>query len=449
MKYITNMPTWLANTIFVKIDKNGKREIDELSRTQIDIFFLLIFETSKSYDHDKNVPKILTYPYDQPFIEKTLDRDVSTLKSDMKKISSLKILTNIFESYGDNISYKYKPFTIKEVKSSKGIINYFVTVEENFIKQFTKPNPKFTLSYQYLTNLINPQAKLLYILLFNQLGNVSIGEDKNRNVELEMLLLILNKNPDKKNAQLQRDINKYIKSINEHTDIEVELNEDISKMDIDKDGNITEIVKKSFTIIRIKPYPEYIKVNKNSTNETKITEFRKQAEIKLEERKKDEKANKEKGVVRDDKAWLNKAVDNLMKEDKKQQDEQDKAEQQKQETLKLQEQRAEGELEKSKKLIDELLENEKDKLRDDIDVSKGIPYIIFQYTHKGLNDGIVKSYITIDYELWTEEEGQEGKIYYGNANKIYQELKEELSVSLISQISYTEENYDVLEKMYF
>lgn len=444
MKYIKNMPVWLANTIFIKTDKNDKREIVELSRTQIDIFFLLIFETSKSYDHDKNIPKKLIYSYEKPLIEETLDRDVSTLKEDMKKISGLEIVTNIFESYGDNSSRKYKPFSIKEVKNSKGIINYFITVQENFIKQFTHPNPKFTLDYQYLTNLINPQAKLLYILLFNQLGKVNIGTKKGRNIEVEMLLLMLNKNPDKKNAQLQRDINKYIKSINEHTDIEVELNKDITDTDIDENGKMIEKVKKSFTITRIKDYPKYIKVSKGGTKTTKLDEFRGQAEILLAERKKDEYLNNKYGTINNDEAWLKKTIKDLSEKEQKKQAEQDEAEALKKAELKKIEEAKKAELEESKRLIDKILEDEKNKLRNKLDDKKGVPLIAFQM-YNILDEEDMYFYINQDYQF-INQDVETAKC--NDANETYKYLMK-YTDEITVVIKHTDCVYDLFEKMYF
>jgi len=147
--------------------------------------------------------------------------------------------------------------------------------------------------------------------------------------------------------------------------------------------------------------------------------------------------------------WLDKTQKDRYEKILKKQKEQDKVEQEKQEILKLQERTKAEELENSKALIDELLENEKDKLRDEIDLSKGIPYMLFELSHKGIKGGAVKNCITKEYQLWTEEDGQEGSISHKDTNGVYAELKEDIPICLIPIISYSKDRIEELEKMYF
>lgn len=438
------MPNWLAHSIFVDTDT----QIVELNGGQVDLFFALIYLTSQSYDHDKSTPKTTTFIYKRSKIQNAI-KENKTLNDAMEKLNGLEIITNILESWGDGEPDRFKPFVITPIKAGKRVVKFKIKVEERFIQEFSNPNPKFTLSYEYISAFTNPQAKLLYIILFDHLGKVEEnGKPKSRKIDLENLKILMNRSFDCKADKLARDINTSVKLINKHTDIKIlkHFNEDD-----EKDENIKN---HKFTMIRTKPYQLYEKnVEDNSeqdgnsiTQQSRDDEEAWQETIKkLESRKKNKSLKK----VGDEEAWLDKTYNGVVADKKKKQAEQDEAEALQQKTLKLQEQKEAEELEKSKKLIDDMLENEKDKLRDKIDGSKGIPYILFQYAYKGLNDGEMKSCITNEYKLWTEEEGQEGSMSFQDTNKVYEQLKDGIPNTLIPNIFYSEKRIDSLEKMYF
>ena len=150
MEYIKNLPGWLAHSIFVNCDT----EIVELNGSELNLFYLLIFLTSDSYDHDKNIAKTITYDYKKTIIQTELNVSDTILKKSISKLNGLEVVSNTQESYDDNKLNRYKPFIISD-RIEKGKIIYTITVEEEFIKEFSKPKYPFTLSYQYLSKFSN------------------------------------------------------------------------------------------------------------------------------------------------------------------------------------------------------------------------------------------------------------------------------------------------------
>ena len=460
MKPIKNMPTWLANSIFVKItiDDNKNENVDtvELEGSDIDVFFSLIYLTSQSYDFDKNTPKKLEYSYKLIDIRKVMEQKAN-INNSLIKLDGLQIASNIFESYGEKGSVIYKPFriTLQKDKSNPKIIGKAkITVEEDFIKAFTKPNPKFTLSYELLSEFSNPQAKLLYILLFNHLGDVSIGQSKHRNIPVEALAPLMNKPFDYSLTQLKRVVKSSIKLINAHKDIKIKDDDELAKekkhrYGYDDNDIDEEVLKCRFEITRVKQYPKYIKkddIDESNEDSSELTrdeiawkEARIEAKEILEDRKKDKNAKK----INLEDNWLDTTQKDIYEKKLQKQQKQDQAEQQKQETVKQNKQRAEEELEKSKALIDELLVNEKDILRDKIDESKGTPLIMFEvYSH--YNEKTISFYINQEYQY--TETGKE-KPKCEDANETYKYLMN-YSEERDTVIKYTDMFYDIYEKMY-
>lgn len=274
------MPNWLAHSIFVDADT----QIIELNGGQIDLFYALIYLTSQSYDYDKSTPKTTTFIFKKSKIQNAI-KESKTLNDAMEKLDGLEIITNILGSWGDGELDRFKPFVITPIKSRKRVVKFKIEVQEKFIKEFSNPNPKFTLSYEYISAFTNPQAKLLYIILFDHLGMVKEnGNPKSRIIDLENLKVLMNRGFDYKTDTLARDIKKSVELINKHTDIKIlkHFNEDD-----EKDENVKN---HKFTMIRTKPYQLYEKDVEDSSE----PEFTEAIQVEANRRIKQEEA---KGTV--------------------------------------------------------------------------------------------------------------------------------------------------------
>jgi hypothetical protein len=313
MEYIKNIPNWLAQSIFVDMSNNDVK-IVEMKGNQIDLFFALIFLTSNSYDYNKDTPRKTTYTYTKKKLEVAYKKS-STLDKDMEKLNGLEIISNVLCSYDDKEWKYFTPFLIKKgkiIKDKKSIIKFTVTVEEKFIKEFSNPNPKFTLSYEYLTSFSNPQAKILYMILFDHLGMVShkFKTKKSRIIELDILKFLFNRNSDWTFTQLARDIDSSIKYINENTDLEIIKHYDT----YDVEANGDDIIKHKFTMIRTKEYQLYVKNSNKVENDETKTETTKSNSEKAKKIMEEAIA---KGVaIENQEAYLRTVCKNLVEEQK-------------------------------------------------------------------------------------------------------------------------------------
>ena len=137
-------------------------------------------------------------------------------------------------------------------------------------------------------------------------------------------------------------------------------------------------------------------------------------------------------IVRDKKAYSDKIYDDKIKAKKKKQQEQqeykDKIEASKPQDV-----------ENPEQLIDEILENAKHQLEDEIDIDKGVPMIIFR---KSYMSGGIFEYVTDDYHILTSQNAN----YSDNAQQTYLGIT---SDTVEYDIYYTDTKLDKYSMMYF
>jgi len=434
VKHIKNMPNWLAHSIFVNTDT----EIVELKGSEVDLFFALIYLTSQSYDHDKSTPKTTTFIYQKSKIQAAI-KENKTLNDAMEKLNGLEIITNILGSYGDGEPNRFKPFVITPIKSGTRVGKFKIEVQEKFIKEFSNPNPKFTLSYEYISAFTNTQAKLLYIILFDYLGMIkenNLKKPKSRIIDLEKLKVLMNRSFEYEVEKLLRDINTAVNLINKYTDIKIikHFNEGD-----EYDENITN---HKFTMIRTKPYQLYETNVENILEQdgNSITQQTHDDEEAWQETlKRFESRNKNKNLdpIKNEKSWLDKTYTGIVADKKKKQAEKDKEQEYWQEQKRISEDKLQ--VENPEQLINEILEEAKSQLEDTIITDNGIPIIIFR--SKGMNS---QTFMYIDkfYDCITNMNAH----YTDNPNKTLNMIN---GNGITFDIHYLNNKEDKYEKMYF
>lgn len=265
MKLVKIIPPWLCQTIFV--DDEG--ELKNMDSKDLDIFYLLIFMTSKNYHQTKFLKHF--YPFKELQEHLTEEMSTTNLVKKLKKLDNLTIHSNLLQSYDDKKIKTFIPFQIQITKDVNNKNNGFeVTVDAEFIQSFENPNPIFVLSYDYFTKLTSTDSKLLYLLLGDALGTY---KTKTRNIELDFLKTILNRDIQYDKYEFVKDLKKAQIQISQ-TDIAITFTPQESYV---KDNNkrMNKIVTGySFEIERVKNKPRYKKdtkqdeVFKNDDTET-------------------------------------------------------------------------------------------------------------------------------------------------------------------------------------
>jgi len=266
---IKNIPTFMCHLAFV--DKDG--ELLKLNGSDVDLFWVLVFMVSKSY-YEENIgkadddEKITEFGYHIKDEIKEYVKSNSALKKSIKKLDGLNILVNMMGSYDNKEIKQFTPFRFNYNECSKDEIN--IVVDEDFIKTFEKPQHKYTLNYNYLKLLKNPQAKLLYIILSDR---VSSYRRQIRYIDDAMLKILLNKDMDYK----KKNFNEVLKKINidinrdEYTDITFSYKHESKRKKIN--AKWKRINRYRFDIRRTKKQEKYIKKNDKSEiyTETEIS----------------------------------------------------------------------------------------------------------------------------------------------------------------------------------
>ena len=137
-------------------------------------------------------------------------------------------------------------------------------------------------------------------------------------------------------------------------------------------------------------------------------------------------------IVRDKKAYSDKIYDDKIKAKKKKQ-------QERQEYKDEIEASKPQDVENPEQLIDEILENAKHQLEDEIDIDKGVPMIVFR---KSYMSGGIFEYVTDDYHILTSQNAN----YSDNAQQTYLGIT---SDAVEYEIYYTETKLDKYLMMYF
>ncbi|MEA2018913.1 MAG: hypothetical protein U9N59_10740 [Campylobacterota bacterium] len=261
-----NIPTHMCHMAFV----DDKRKIKELNGSDIDLFWVLVKLTSSRYyiknkDKGDDEVKATGFNYKRKEIHSYLKTN-SNLKDSFDMLNGLHIKTNLLNSYDDNKIKWYQPFefgfTYDDYDKLQSID---VSVEEGFIKEFNNPKHPFTLSFEYLKSLIDPQAKLLYIILADR---VSTSITENRNIDEDVFLKMINKKDKYSIKESEVKIRDLNKAIAKKTNIKFTVKYDTDRQKIGNDW--LSFPKYRFEIIRHKPKVKCKKIKYN--NEKRINE---------------------------------------------------------------------------------------------------------------------------------------------------------------------------------
>ncbi len=280
MELIKIIPPWLCQTIFVDVNVNIDGDVDEklvkMNPNDLNIFYLLIFITSKKYHESK----LLTQRYSFSDITTYLNVGMNTksLKKILIKLDNMIIHSNLFQSYDDRKIKTFMPFQIKIQKDTNNKSSGLeIIVDEKFIKSFEKPNPIFVLSYDYFTSLKSTQSKLLYLFLADAVGTY---KTKTRNVEVDILKVLLNRDTEYDINEFKKDLKNAKIQISE-TDIEI-TNEEIKDFIKDKDGSMNnQHTGFTFDVTRMKNKPWYKKETKK--DEVYVNEILEPMEAEISE----------------------------------------------------------------------------------------------------------------------------------------------------------------------
>lgn len=243
MKKIKNVPNWLCHTVFHK----------KLNSSDLKLFYVLIYMCSEKYYKSQKVSEI----YKIEDIKKMLNSK-SDIRSGLEKLDGLEITVNYFKSYtvvkGEKKDRKtFIPFRIKFNKTEKGNIeDIIITVDEDFIKAFDNPNPKFSVSYRYLNYLNNTQYQLLYIYLADRVAKM---EYRTKQIDTRDLIQLLNRKKGYKLDDLNRDI-RECQAILDNGGTDIKFDYKINKI-VDKYNKDKIAYECSFDIYRTKPQPFY------------------------------------------------------------------------------------------------------------------------------------------------------------------------------------------------
>lgn len=276
MELIKIIPPWLCQTIFVDVDKDENEKLVKMNPNDLNIFYLLIFITSKEY----HKTKLLTQRYSFNDIKTHLNAGINTnsLKEILIKLDNIIIHSNLLQSYDDKKIQTFMPFQIKIQKDTNNKSSGLeIIIDEEFIKSFEKPSPIFVLNYDYFTSLKSTQSKLLYLFLADAVG---IYKTKTRNVEVDILKVLLNRGIDYDIDEFKKDLKGAKNKISE-TDIEIKY-EEIKDFIKDKDGSMNnELIGFKFDVTRIKNKPWYKKETKK--DEVYVNEILEPMEDELSE----------------------------------------------------------------------------------------------------------------------------------------------------------------------
>ena len=288
MKLVKVIPPWLCQTIFVdyKVDvEDGK--LVNMNSSDVNIFYLLIFMTSKGYHQTKSLKQY--YPFKELLSYLTKKMSTDSLVKSLEKLNNITIHSNLLQGYDDKKIKTFIPFQIKITKNIHNQNNGFeIILDEKFIKSFENPNPIFVLSYEYLTKLKSTQSKLLYLLLGDSLG---IYKDKTRNVDIDMLKALLNRDVEFDNDEFAKNLKQAKNQISE-TDIAVSYTPKKSYVKDENNKVDNVLVEYHFEIQRTKKKPWYTKESKN--NEVYVNEEYEveDEDIDTSEESKNEETNK-------------------------------------------------------------------------------------------------------------------------------------------------------------
>jgi len=257
---IKNIPTFMCHLAFVDEDE----ELLKMNGSDVDLFWVLVFITSQSY-YEENIgkadddEKTTEFGYHIKDEIKEYVKSNSALKKSIKKLDGLNILVNMMGSYDNKEIKQFTPFRFNYDECSKDEIN--IVVDEDFIKTFEKPQHKYTLNYNYLKLLKNPQAKLLYIILSDR---VSSYRRQIRYIDDAMLKILLNKDMDYKKKNFNEALKKINIDINkdEYTDITFSYKHESKRKKINDKWK--RINRYRFDIRRTKKQEKYIKKNDKS-----------------------------------------------------------------------------------------------------------------------------------------------------------------------------------------
>ena len=240
-----NIPPWMCHTVFDK----------ELNGNDINLLYVLISMCSKTLN-DENT---FSAPYTMKEIMEKLNTKTN-IKEGLKKLDGLKMTVNYLRSYTIDKNEKSKerkvitPFVIKINEDKNGKTkNVTITVDEDFIKAFKNPKPKFTLSFRYLKNIKNIQSQLLYMFLADRIAK---KRKRTRHPDVRDLAEIMNRPRDYDLEEIKEDI-RDCKAKFEEVDVDIRFD---GKIKLSKNPNID--YKCSFDIIRVKKMPSYNKAPK-------------------------------------------------------------------------------------------------------------------------------------------------------------------------------------------
>jgi hypothetical protein len=258
-----NIPTHMCHMEFV----DDKRKIKELNGCDIDLFWVLVKLTSSRYyikNKDKGVDEVKAtgFNYKRKEIHSYLKTN-SNLKGSFDNLNELCIKTNLLNSYGDKKIKWFQPFEFDFIYDDYNELQSIdVSVEEDFIKEFNNPKHPFTLSFEYLKSLIDPQAKLLYIILADR---VSTSTKENRNIEEDVFLKMINIKDKYSIKEAEAKIRKLNKAISKKTNVEFTVKYDTDRQKIGNEW--LSFPKYRFKIIRHK---EKVKCKKIKYNNEKF-----------------------------------------------------------------------------------------------------------------------------------------------------------------------------------
>ena len=255
-----NIPTYMCHMAFV----DDKRKLFTVKGSDIDLFWVLVKLTSSRYynkNKDKDADEIKATGFNIELKEiKSYLTSNSELKETFDNLNGLNIKTNLLNSYGDEKIKWYQPFEFDFIYDNYDELQSIdVSVEEDFIKEFNNPKQPFTLSFEYLKSLINPQAKLLYMILADR---VSGSKSESRNLDEDIFMKMINEKSKYTIKDAETKIRKLNKAIAEKTNVKFTVKYDTDRQKIGNDW--INDPKYRFEIIRHKPKVRCKKIEYNN-----------------------------------------------------------------------------------------------------------------------------------------------------------------------------------------